>query len=121
MNPRIRISETGSTSLKLLDTAIVEISVEAFSRIMRTHFGIFSEPVANRPNAVRYTGPPYDQSNEDCRSLQVFAHARGTMLSPLVIYHVLDKFEVQPTTYCEAAAGQGKLTETVTPGSKEIQ
>jgi hypothetical protein len=88
---------------------VAEITVEEFSRILRLHFGIFNEPVSQKPYAVRYTGEPYDQSNEDCKSVQVYAHAKGTKLSPLCVLAVLSKFDIPVEHYAEAIAGQGKL------------
>jgi hypothetical protein len=76
---------------------------------MKLNFAIFSEPVPGKPYSVRYTGPPYVQSDENCRSLQVPAHAKGTIFCPLVVFSVLDKFEIPIPEYMEAVAGQGKL------------
>jgi hypothetical protein len=105
----MRISKTKSNLLWQPSDKVTEISLEEFTKVMKANFSIYSEPVPGRPNTVRYTGPPYDPSNEDCRSLQVPAHARGTMLCPLVIFSVLDKFEIPVEDYLEAVAGQGKL------------
>ena len=109
MKPRMHISETQSNSLLQPNDAVVEISVAEFTRVMKVYFGIYSEPVPGKPYFVRYTGPPYDQTNEDCRSMQVPAHAKGTLFCPLVIFSVLDKFEITCAEYLEALAGQGKL------------
>jgi hypothetical protein len=105
----MHVAQTQSNLPMQPNDAIKEISVEEFTRIMKTQFAIYSEPVPGKPYFVRYTGPPYDQSNEDCRSMQVPAHARGTKFCPLVIFSVLDKFEITLAAYLEALAGQGKL------------
>ena len=82
------------------------------------HFGILNEAVPGKRYAVRYTGPPFDPSNEECRSLQVFPHARGTMLCPLNVIAVLDKFEIPQSAYIEAIEGQGKLIRMRPQGTK---
>ena len=108
MNPKIQISETGSKLLQQPNAAVVETTVEDFSRILRQHFQIMNER-GSKSYAVRYIGKPYDYSIEECKSIQVFAHNRGTMFSPLVIFAVLDKFEIAPTAYLEAVASQGQV------------
>ena len=111
----MHVAQTRSNSLLQPSDAVKEISVEEFTRIMKTQFAIFSEPVPGKPYFVRYTGPPYDQTNEDCRSMQVPAHAKGTKFCPLVIFSVLDKFEITLAAYLEALAGQGKLVPIKPP------
>lgn len=112
----MRISQTRSNSLWQPSDKVVEISLEEFTNVMKSSFTIYSEPVPGKPYSVRYTGPPYNPSHEDCRSLQVPAHAKGSMLCPLVIFSVLDKFEIPVEDYLEAVAGQGKLVR-MPPGS----
>jgi hypothetical protein len=109
LNPRIQVSETDSKSQLLPNDEIGEIEVEEFSKLLRTHFGIFCEPVPGRAYALRFTGSPYDHSNEDCRSLQVIPHAKGTILSPLCVLSILVKFDIPVATYCDARSSQGKL------------
>jgi hypothetical protein len=109
LNPKIRISETKSNSLWPPSDKVAEISLEEFTKVMKASFSIYSEPVPGKPYSVRYTGTPYDPSNEDCRSIQIPSHAKGTMLCPLVIFSVLDKFEIPIEDYLEAMAGQGKI------------
>jgi hypothetical protein len=109
LKPRMQVAQTQSNLLKQPNDAVKEISVEDFTRIMKTQFAIYSEPVPGKPYFVRYTGPPYDQRNEDCRSMQVPTHAKGTKFCPLVIFSVLDKFEIPLASYLEAVSGQGKL------------
>lgn len=109
MIPRVLISETNSSLQEQHNDGIKEILVGTFSTIMKEHFGIVSEMVPAKPTAIRYTGAPYDHSNEDCKSLQVFPHSKGTILCPLVVFSILQKFEIPESEYLEAIAGQGKL------------
>lgn len=110
----MHISETKSNLLWPPSNNVAEISLEEFTRAMKT-FHIVSEPVPNRPYAVRYTGSPYNPASEDCRSLQVTAHAKGTKLSPLVIFSVLEKFAIPVEDYLEALAASGKLVRMKRP------
>ena len=55
MNPKIQISETGSKLLQQPNAAVVEITVEDFSRILRQHFQIMNER-GTKSYAVRYIG-----------------------------------------------------------------
>lgn len=96
---------------------VAEISVEDFTKILRATFGIYAELVPGKAYAVRYTGSPYDHSQEDCRSLVVYSHAKGTTFSPLVIFSVLSKFDISVPSYNEAVAGQGKLIQMKPPAS----
>jgi hypothetical protein len=109
LSPKMQVSKTKSNLQTQPSEEVAESTVEEFSRVLRQHFGIFNEPVPHKPYAVRYTGEPYNQSDEDCKSIQVFTHAKGTMLSPLCIYSVLSKFEIPVQRYTEAVVGQGKL------------
>jgi hypothetical protein len=77
---------------------------------MKLNFGIGSEAVAGKPYAVRYTRLPYEPNNQDCKSVQVFAHAKGTVFSPLCVKAVLLKFDILPLEY-EEAASHGKLVK----------
>lgn len=105
----MRISETKSNLLWPPSDKVAEISLEEFTKVMKASFSIYSDPVPGKPYFVRYTGAPYDPSNEDCRSIQVPTHAKGAMLCPLVIFSVLDKFEIPVEDYLEAIMGQGKV------------
>jgi len=109
LSTKIRVSEVTSQLPKLRNDAITDILVEDFSKVMRLNFAIFSEPVPGKPAAVRYTGAPYNHSDEECKSLQVFSHAKGTTFCPLNVIAILDKFEIPHSAYIEAIAGQGKL------------
>lgn len=105
----MHISKTESNSLSQPSDAVAEISLEEFSRVLKVNFFVYSEPVPGRPYCVRYTGSPYDHGNENCKSMQISAHDRGTRVSPLVIISVLGKFEIAIPDYLEALSGQGKL------------
>jgi hypothetical protein len=110
----MHISQTKSNLLWPPKNEVAEISLEEFTRAMKTFF-VVSDPVPGRPYAIRYTGPPYKAANEDCRSLQVTAHARGTMVCPLVVFSVLEKFEIPVEDYLEVLAGHGKLVHMKLP------
>jgi hypothetical protein len=109
----MQISKTKSGLQQQPEATVVEIQVEDFTRILRANFSIYSELIPGKKYAVRYTGEPYDQSNADCRSVLVYAHAKGQRLSPLNILAVLSKFELSIDEYNEAIAGQGKLLKFV--------
>ena len=95
----MQVSKTKSNLPTQPSEEVAESTIEEFSQVLRQHFGIFSEPVPHKPYAVRFTGEPYDQDHEDCKSIQVFTHAKGTMLSPLCMQAVLSKFEIRPEVY----------------------
>lgn len=73
---------------------IEEMELQALIRVMRA-FGIQSEPVVGRNNTVRFMESPYNPFVEDCRSVQVPAHNRGTHVCPLVIKAIIDKFGIR--------------------------
>jgi hypothetical protein len=118
VNTKMHVSETKSSLLWPPNDRVAEISLVEFTRAMKTFF-VVSDPVPGRAYAIRYTGPPFKATNEDCRSLQVTAHAKGTMVSPLVIISVLEKFEIPAEEYLEAVAGQGKLVRMKPPSEAE--
>lgn len=110
MNPKVHITKLEeSNSPQQHDERVEEIELAEFVKLMRIHFNIFSEQVAVRTNVIRLTGSPYEPSNPDCRSMQVTAHARGTRLSPLLIFAVLRKFDISVAEYQEAFTAQQKL------------
>lgn len=76
------------------------MELEALIRVMRA-FGVQSEPVVGRSYAVRFMGSPYNPFVEDCRSIQVTAHNKGRLVSPLVIKSVLEKFEIKEPDFIE--------------------
>jgi len=67
------------------------MELATFVRLMREEFAIYAEPW-KQPYGVRFVGSPYNTFLPDCRSLVIFAHNRGTMISPISIQRVLDKF-----------------------------
>ena len=113
----MRVSQTQSKLPLQPSDAVKESSVADFCRIMKLHFFVMNDPVPGKPYAVRFTGPPYDATNEECRSIQVPAHAKGTMLCPLAIFAVLDKFEITVDRYVEALSS--KLIPMKPPQDKE--
>lgn len=115
------ISQTKSNLQPPLDDSVAEVVVEDFSRVLRSHFGIVNEPVTGKPYAVRYTGQPFIHTNQDCKSIQVFAHAKGTRLSPLCVSSVLSKFDIPVLGYKEAILGQGKLIPMRQPANEGRQ
>ena len=110
-----------SDSLLQPSDLVAEISVEDFTKILRATFSIYAEPVPGKAYAVRYTGSPYDHSQDECRSLVVYAHAKGTIFSPLVIFSVLSKFDISVPSYNEAVAGHGKLIQMKPPISAKLE
>jgi hypothetical protein len=117
----MHISQTKSDLLSQPSEAVAEISIQDFSRLLRSSFDIASEVVPNKPYAVRYTGPPYIQSNEDCKSILVYAHAKGTRISPLCIFAVLEKFQIPVPAYLDAVLGQGKMPRMKPPVEDQVQ
>lgn len=101
-----------SSSQQQLDERVDEIELAEFVKLLKDNFAIFSEPARNRPSVVRLIGSPYNATNPECLSMQITAHARGTRVSPLVIYAVLRKFDIGTAAYNEAVAGQQKLIPT---------
>jgi len=76
--------------------------LDKFVQLMREEFAIFAEPVVGKPYAVRFVGSPYNTFLPDCPSLIVFAHNRGTTVSPLVIAQVLKKSGSNETDFRSA-------------------
>lgn len=81
--------------------AIPEMEVADFQKLMRTHFGVLSEPT-DREYLIKFAGPPYKEEVESCRSLGIMAHGRGTKFSPHNIKQVLAKFGISEAQFLEA-------------------
>lgn len=111
MSPKMQVLETASSLPKPHNEGITEITVEAFSQVMKSVFLVLNERVPGRPYAVRYTGQPYDHSNEETKSIQVSSHAKGAMLSPLVIFAVLEKFDIPEAAFAAAIASATQAVE----------
>jgi hypothetical protein len=82
--------------------AIPEVDLEVLIRVMRTSFAVATEPVNNKPYAVRFVGSPYNTFVEDCRHIQIFAHDRGRVVSPHNIKAVLVKFDIEESLFLDA-------------------
>ena len=83
---------------------IPEMELEALVKLMRAFFQIATDRVEGRPYSVRFIESPYNPFVEDCRSIQVSAHNRGTRMSPHNIKAVLAKFEIKEPDFLEALA-----------------
>lgn len=77
-----------------LHDSIPEMELGDLARLMKEHFGIAHESMEDKPYYVRFIGSPYVPFVEDCRSLGVMAHHRGTKVSPYNIKQVLTKFDI---------------------------
>ena len=81
---------------------IPEIELEVLIRILRTSFSIVSEPVDEKPYAVRFIDSPYNTFCEECRHIQIFTHNRGQSVSPHNVKAVLAKFEIDEKEFMDA-------------------
>ena len=75
-------------------SSIPEMELGDFCRLMKDCYGILHEPVVRRPNWFRFIGSPYNAYAEECRSISMMAHNRGTRFSPHHIKQVLAKFRI---------------------------
>ena len=71
------------------------MSLGDFVTFFKDFFGIQAEMIPDRPYAVRLVGSPFNPFVEECRSLTVYAHNRGSNVSPLNILAVLEKFSIK--------------------------
>ncbi len=76
-----------------LHDPIPEMEIGDFAQLMRQEFSIYATPDETKRYAVRFTGCPYNPFVPDCPSILVFAHNRGTKISPIAIMAVLGKFQ----------------------------
>ena len=81
---------------------IPEMDIGEFARLMKEEFSILHEPVKGRPYWFRFTGSPYNPFVDECRSLSVMGHNRGTRLSPHHIKHILAKFGIEEAQFKDA-------------------
>lgn len=106
----MHLSRTKSNSLKQPSDSVEETSIADFSRRLKVYFSIFAEPIPERSFGVRFfKGPPSAHSVAESPSMVVYPHAKGTMVSPLVIFSVLRKFDISIEDYLEAVLTDGKL------------
>src|SRR5439155_10952275 len=75
-------------SRPLMPNDISELQLQDLIRILR-RVGIYAELPPDSKYAVRFVASPYNSFHPDCRSIRIYAHNRGTSVSPLVIRQVL--------------------------------
>jgi hypothetical protein len=79
------------------------MELQALIRLMRKHFDICVEPITGEPeHKVRFIAPPYDSFMPGCKSIQITAHARGTLVSPLNVKSLIAKFEITEDRFRDA-------------------
>lgn len=81
---------------------IPEMNIGEFAKLMKDHFGVLHELVRDQPYWFRFTGPPYNHFVEECRSISVMGHNRGSRLSPHNIIQVLQKFDIKDAQFKDA-------------------
>jgi hypothetical protein len=83
-----------------------EVELSVVAKVLKQNFGVWNEPVENRPYSVRFIGSPYNTFVPDCPSIQVMAHhrgeSRGMVLSPHNIRAVLAKFDIEEADFLTA-------------------
>jgi hypothetical protein len=77
-----------------LKQPIPEMSLVDFARFFKDYFGIQAQMVPDKAYAVRLVGSPFNPFAEECRSITVYAHNRGAVVSPLNTLSVLEKFSI---------------------------
>jgi hypothetical protein len=77
-----------------------ELEFRALIVVMRA-LDVFHSNVADKPYCFRFTGPPYNSFLEDCRSIQVMAHNKGSLISPLNLASILTKFGIPEERFFE--------------------
>jgi hypothetical protein len=82
---------------------IPEMEFKALIKTLRA-LNIFHETVG-KPYAFRFVGSPYNPHVEECTSILVMAHNRGTTVSPHNIESVLTKFGINKEEFFEAMDG----------------
>jgi hypothetical protein len=82
-----------------------EMGLADFRKLAKSYFSINCEET-DEPYKFRFIGPPYVETEANCRSVLVSAHNRGKALpltlSPLVIAAVLRKFDIPEERFHEA-------------------
>lgn len=75
------------------------------SQILKDYFQILSESQP-QPYKIRFIGSPYNAFVADCRSLVITAHhragSRGMQVAPIVVSHILRKFEIPENDFRNA-------------------
>ena len=85
---------------KPLHSTIPEIETEALIKVMRA-FNVRHLP-GEKAYSIRFVGSPFNSFVEDCRSILVYTHSRGSSyLSPLNVKSILNKFEIQESDFLE--------------------
>ncbi len=96
------MSETTSRASKWLAQRdpIPEMEMEDLRRLLKGRFEILSEIEPRQKQYwLRFMGKPYNAAVQDCRSVRVMAHNRGTKVSPYHIKHILEKFGIEESDF----------------------
>lgn len=71
--------------------------------VMKKHFQILVwEPSASEPAKVRLVGPPYKPGDPNCRHLAVPINKQTNRVSPLVLRHVIEKFQIEVKDFLQS-------------------
>lgn len=89
-----------SESLKPLEL-VSEMDMGDFRRLMKERFAVLSDSTSGKGYLVRFTGQPYEVHSALTKSLTIPAHNRGTLVSPLCIGRVLEKFKISIKTFVD--------------------
>lgn len=73
-----------------------EVALSIAVRLFKDRFFVLCENVFGRPYYVRF------KKLETGQSVQGFAHNKGTMLSPIFIKQILERFEIPLADFLEA-------------------
>ena len=102
-DPEERI-ERQPSSESLLPERLPELDISVLVGVMKQAFQVLVwEPSADKPRRVRLVGSPYRPSEPNCRHLDVPFDEHTRKVSPLVIRQVLNKFQIAPVEFVEAA------------------
>jgi hypothetical protein len=67
-------------------------------RILKDRYGVFIEPVKDKPYYVRFRQLQTD------RTIQGMTHAKKTMVNPRFLAQILDRFEISSPDFLEGLA-----------------
>lgn len=97
---------------------VPEMDLADFRKLAKSYFSVNCEPT-NEEYKVKFIGPPYSEAEANCRSLIVSVHGRGkdggSKLSPLVIRHILAKFEIPLDRFQESYDLSMKRVTPISP------
>jgi hypothetical protein len=76
-------------------------------RIFKDRYGIFIEPVKDRPYYVRF------RQLHTGRTIQGMTHSKGTMLHPRFLLQILERFEITVPDFLEGLTATRKGPQPV--------